>query len=133
MDFIELLNRRGAGLGRVAFVNGYRAGLDDAVLVRFGLRPLRAQLRATDRNEAQRRLSGLLARDMAYGGELMTVAEAECLADAFVASVARDLAIFYVNQTVDTHVQMTDATFDAGIIVENPDHTYACIWFEDED
>jgi len=28
---------------------------------------------------------------------------------------------------------MTDATFDAGIIVENPDHTYACIWFEDED
>lgn len=138
IDLFDVLKRRDAGYGRIAFVHDHAAGLRDAVLVRFGLHPLRSHLRATDRAEALIQLSCFLARDMAYSDEVMIAAEADRLANTFIESVAQEGAIFYVNQevlgpTASAYVQMTDATFDAGIIVENPDHTYACVWFEDED
>lgn len=136
IDVPELLRKRDAGETRFVFVRDYAGALDDRILGKFGLRRQRAQLVACVRAQAIAVLSRLLARDMVYGTELMTEADAAACAADIVQSHALADAQFFTNQSdvvAGASVQMTDATMDAGIIIANPDHTYVCLWFEQED
>lgn len=136
IDLPEFLRKRDAGEARFVFVRDYAGALDDRILGKFGLRRQRAQLVVRDREQAITGLSRLLARDMAYGTEIMTEAEATAFASDIVRTYALPDAVFYSNQSdvvAGAYVQMTDATMDAGIIIANPDHTYVCLWFEEED
>ncbi|MDZ4656599.1 MAG: hypothetical protein SH868_03370 [Bythopirellula sp.] len=81
-------------------------------------------------------LCTLLHQDMAYKSELIPLAEAELLSNAFIELFKGQICRFYSNGEWHIPYQewtpATDATFDGGILALG-EHLSGCVWFEDED
>jgi hypothetical protein len=95
-----------------------------------------------DKGKAKIILTILLHKDMAYDSEMMSLEEAEELAERFL-SYFSDTARYYSNsewkkkESTGTHHlnswdPLTDATFDSGLIIID-EKQIGITWFEDED
>lgn len=144
IDASYLNDRRGWGVVRYETFGDPAAGLD-AALARFGLKPDAALLVEIDGAEAAALLADLLCKDMAYGVTGMSEEDAHALARQILGEHAYPECRYYTNRTPAKSIggarpfnmaswnPMTDATFDAGIVITAPGGSYACVWFEDED
>jgi hypothetical protein len=118
--------------------NGREVG---ELLAAFGLSPKVSALNPVDLELAQRIAVLVLSQDLAYGTQLIPPAEAARLAAAFMALFAGTKVDCFTNAslseddgrlTVKAWTPLTDATFDAGIIVLSTERA-GCLWVEDED
>jgi hypothetical protein len=109
-----------------------------------GFRRIGDKWREVTRDFAERTLVWLLSRDLAYRAPLMSPSLATELATEFLAWF-RDDATFFTNYLVNrdetavmnglspcTGTPITDATFDAGILVVDS-ALLGILWFADED
>ncbi len=112
-----------------------------AAAASFGLHGDDSCYRKIEPDDAERILTSVLWKGMAYGVELVAYESARALAQGFLAveSLASD---FYTNSVwsaapdgeylLRSWSPGTDATFNVGIIVLSVD-SVACVWVEDED
>jgi hypothetical protein len=111
------------------------------VLKKFGLKPFSDQLIGMDWAEAQASLKFLLWRSLAYSSvETCPEEKAEKAALEIMNRYSTNESKFYSNgewhskdgKWTFSSSGLTDATFDAGLIIQN-NIEYVCIWFEEED
>lgn len=110
--------------------------------VLFSLHPSEDIYHEVSREEAERVLAAVLARDMAYGSPIVVPEEAALLARRFVEEFVSENPAFYTNgewgrPTTRPGVgpgwtPATNHTFDTGVLVVTSRRT-ACAWFMDED
>jgi hypothetical protein len=138
-----------------AVILGTNQFLDQFVVhLRQGLKPLGSSWRPIDRQEAQEIILLILAQDLAYNSEIMSVELARSLSEQFLALFDDSCQYFtngnfrsyYLNRVDEQahplkkntpHVfggwmPLTEATFDTGVICFDETYT-ALIWVEDED
>jgi hypothetical protein len=142
-SLIQLVERRNSGRIRVCFASYWGDALPD-VLARFGLNCTGSPdsaLREIGTAEARAIVASLLHRDMAYKAEIMSMEEAESLADRFMQRFPSGKTRFLTNleQLKDRSLAfdtgcnpLTNATFDAGVIGIS-ERIAGCFWAEDED
>lgn len=112
-----------------------------------GLRPLGEGWLEIRESDAERIATGVLHRDLAYGAELIPLAEAEELASALIALVPLPMTCFTNGDWADAFDAdrdsgeslesvgfdpISDATLDAGIVCVSEEVTLL-LWVEDED
>ncbi len=142
MDAVaRIIKARSAGVVRCAVLDGSSDSLAELTAA-AGLQPAPERLREVDESYAQGIVTQVLRRDLAYGTELMSDAEAQALAAGFL-ELFRDRAPRYFTNG-DFHRwpgkrpsspswnPMTDATFDTGVLVLARGRT-GYLWVEDED
>jgi non-ribosomal peptide synthetase component E (peptide arylation enzyme) len=135
VDPHALIAARQCGEIRYAVISDHSADLSRA-LARFGLMPDASLLVEHDETKAFGILVELLWKDMAYGVECMPKPQAEEFAKAIFAEHACAESKFFSNgggPGRESWNSLTESTFDAGLVVTGKDHTYFCIWFQDED
>ena len=111
------------------------------------MRPLGEGWLEISESDAERIATGVLHRDLAYGAELIPLAEAEELASALIALVPLPMTCFTNGDWVDAFDAdrdsgeslesvgfdpISDATLDAGIVCVSEEVTLL-LWVEDED
>ena len=112
--------------------------LDD-LLPCFGLNGTFDDLREISQEEALESLIFLIWKDLAYGVERMSRAQAEELANLFFSSCHAEFSSrFFTNGRClkEGHFEwfpMTEFSFDRGVIMLNPDHSAYCLWYISED
>ena len=118
----------------------------ESVAAEFGLRSASLIYFEVDEPAALAILQRLLHEDMAYNSELMSVADAEFLANTFIELFRKQNGRYFSNgnwhlphEEIEPNVlahpgwtPATDATFDGGILAIG-DSSSGCVWFEDED
>ena len=133
-----------AAVGEAAVLSEPRSGAD-ALARSLGLHALGRAWRELARDHAHAVLAAVLARDLAYDGELMAESEARAFADEFLGRFSPD-ARFFTNgefrpppartsalvERVAEWDPLTDATVDTGVAVVEVDRA-ALLWFEDDD
>lgn len=134
-DATALLDARGAGQCRYVLI---ATDGDDLrkVLGLCGLQPQPASLVEHDRAGALSLLTRLLWKDQAYGTECMPQAQAQAFAQGLIEAHAGPDVRYYANSRGQEpqHVSpLTEATFDAGLLIRIRPGRFACIWIEDED
>lgn len=135
--FLFIEDRPVKDFGNVLQLVDYFAGA-------HGFREIGDEWREVTRDFADRTLIRLLSRDLAYRAPLMATSVASELAKEFLAWFADD-ARFFTNYLVNwdetavingvspyTCMPITDATFDAGILVVDST-LLGILWFADED
>jgi len=136
LDPLALIAARHAGEIRYAVVNEDTGNLG-RLLAKFGLRQDESALVEHEWPVALDILTLLLWKDLAYGRECMPRETALTWARQLLAAHAQPGARFYSNGNVvrgDRWHPLTDATFDAGLVIVNPSAAvHCCVWFEDED
>ncbi|WP_206999976.1 hypothetical protein [Trinickia mobilis] len=106
------------------------------VLSRFGLKPDKSLLVEQSRESAISILSKLIWKGQAYQTECMPRELAESTARKIISENESTTSRYFSNKDCaesDEWSQLTESTFDSGIIVSGDDGRYFCIWFEDED
>jgi len=139
--FAELGDRRDCGVVHAGLVEA--ADLPTAASA-FRLATDGATYRAIDLEEARRVLTRILHRDLAYGAEIIPMADAERLASEVLLLVP-DAQLFtngsYGSPPAPASNGVTvgpswnpatSATFDTGVIAVGSSMS-ACVWVEDED
>jgi hypothetical protein len=135
LDAHQLIAARQCGEIRYAVVSDTSMEMS-RVMAKFGLRADATLLVEHDAETAHGILGTLLWKDMAYGTECMPRERADQLAREVLAGHTSAKSRFYSNgdwTKSQSWNPLTEATFDAGLIVNCGDHRYFCIWFEDED
>ena len=135
IDPHQLIAARQAGEIRYAVLSDVSLDMS-RVLAKFGLRADASLLVEYDEETARAILGTLLWKDMAYSCECMPKAQAEQLAREVLAEHADANSRYYSNgdwSKSESWNPLTEATFDAGLIVSRGNTEYFCIWFEDED
>ncbi|MDB5803321.1 MAG: hypothetical protein JWN73_643 [Betaproteobacteria bacterium] len=135
VDPHQLIEARKCGEIRYAVATETSADMS-RVLAKFGLRADASLLVAHDAETAHAILGTLLWKDMAYGTECMPRAQADQLAREVLAGHADEQSRYFSNgdwTKSESWNPLTEATFDAGLIVSCAENRYFCIWFEDED
>jgi hypothetical protein len=135
IDPHQLLAARQAGEMRYAVLSDVSLDMS-RVMAKFGLRADASLLVEFDAETARAILGTLLWKDMAYGTECMPRAQAEQLAREVLAAHSEANSRYYSNgdwSRSEGWNPLTEATFDAGLIVSRGNGEYFCIWFEDED
>ncbi len=141
----DAIRLRDVGYLRICFVRHYNEPLAE-ILRRCGLNtehwpdPAQPPLHAVDFAKAQAIIAQLLRQDLAYGSETAAAPQAQALAAQLLAPFAVAGSVFYTNgiwgedvsQGPQQWCEMTDATFDGGVIAVAP-QLAVCIWVEDED
>ena len=113
-----------------------RSGNMGNVLAKLGLKPEPNSLVEHNHESAFAILRELLWKDMAYEDECMPRERAESLAQDFFQQHSSQGSQYFSNgnwSAKESWNPLTESTFDAGIIIKNPQNVYACIWFQDED
>lgn len=143
MQTQESLNTlRGCGYVRYATCALQSPDLEQA-LISLGLRPPEVSLTAISRETARLIVERAFTRDLAYGVRLMQPKAAADVAAHLLASHSNPKSGYYTNLDPDdflnaddlsswTCTPLTEATFDAGVIIQT-DSSYTCVWVEDED
>jgi hypothetical protein len=106
------------------------------VLRMFGLSPSPSLLIEHDRSTAKRILTELLWKDLAYGTECMSSEQAKTLACELIQARSGIDSRYFSNSAWTeprSYSPLTDATYDAGLLIQCTRGHYYCIWFEDED
>lgn len=132
---IEILEARGCGDIRACVVLEHSENMD-AVLGKFGLLPNAKSLIEISRAAAHSVVESLIAKDMAYGYELMPRAQAKSFTRSYFCNFPEPQSQFFSNRASpesESWSPMTESTFDSGIVVKFGEGLYACLWFEDED
>lgn len=127
--------RQASGLRHVVLSTD--AGDDlDRVLSLCGLLPRRAGLVQLDRRLACDVLADVLGKHLAYGTECMPRAQAVAWAQAFIDSGSDADSRCFANTDGGVPRQwtpLTNATFDAGLLIRLRPGRWSCLWVEDED
>jgi hypothetical protein len=132
---IELIKARKYGQIRYSFMTDSSNDLS-TVLSKFGLLGDATLVIEVSRTEAIAILTKLLWKDMAYGEECMAHDTAKAFAEAFILESESTQCKYYSNVKSAASTQwqpLTDATFDAGVIVSGHIGLHACLWIQDED
>lgn len=135
LDIHALLDARQASRLRHVLLSTDDDDLD-RVLVQCGLQPRGAGLVELDRAAACGVLAEVLWKHLAYGTECMPQAQAAAWARAFVDSGSDTNSRCYANtdgRLPQQWTPLTDATFDAGLLIRLRPGRWACLWVEDED
>lgn len=135
IDPHQLFAARQFGEMRYAVLSDSSADMS-RVLAKFGLRADASLLVEHDETTARAIIGTLLWKDMAYGTECMPKAQAEQLARDILAAHADEQSRYYSNgdwTKSESWNPLTEATFDAGVIVSRGNGEYFCLWVEDED
>jgi hypothetical protein len=135
IDMRAMIEARRYGEIRMAVASEITGDLS-RVLAKFGLLSDASMLVEHDRETALGILTELLWKDMAYEGECMPHERAESIAQSFFDQYSEATSRYYSNGNWtlrESWNPLTEATFDAGIIITGADKKYFCIWFEDED
>ncbi len=134
-DLRALIEARDRGEVRAALVSEMTGDLT-RVLSKCGLRPEPSLLIEHGHESALAILTELLWKDMAYETECMPKKQAESIAQSLFGKYSDSNSRFYSNGNWalrESWNPLTDATFDAGLIIASSNKNYFCIWFEDED
>ena len=146
---VHVAERTRADLSRVAVgeiaILGNPRSVADALARGLDFHALGRSWRELARPEAHAVLAAVLARDLAYDGELMDESEARAFADEFLRQFSVDAQFFtngeFRRQAADASEQaqctaewdpLTEATFDTGVVAVDVDRA-GLFWFEDED
>lgn len=112
----------------------------DRVLALCGLRPDAAALTEVDRTTAMAQLTTWLYQDLAYGSPCMERDRAAAWASAILDDGTDAQSRFYSSdsgisssEATRRWTSLTDATFDAGLLIRLKPGRWACWWIEDED
>ena len=144
----QILQRRTAGKTTCATMPIDRSGADftiaDQAVQAHGFRTLGDAWLEISAHDAHAIATSLLHRDLAYGEEIMPLADATELATAFL-DLAPEPHTYFTNGewigaleddgSLETTIgwdPISDATFDAGIVCVGDGMT-AMLWVEDED
>ena len=106
----------------------------DDIVASVGFKPLGSRWLLIDAVEAREFLSALLHQDLAYGVEIMPMADATRLATYFTGLATTDTTFLtnLTNAAGRSWDSIASSTFDAGIIRVEPQNS-SIIWFVDED
>ncbi len=111
-------------------------GSIDEFLKQHGFTGSHADLKQIDRQKAVLHAARVLSRDLAYGAEMMTSAEAEQIASSFLSFFEPSNPRFFTNcvKLGDCWAgnPISDSTFDEGVIAIN-DEAIGILWAQDED
>jgi hypothetical protein len=135
IDPQKIIEARDAGEFKYVIISDYSNDIN-RVLFRFGLIADSALLVEHSRETALSILTALLWKDMAYENACMTEAEAKKMAEEIISQNEFEGSKYYSNGNCvkrESWNPLTDATFDAGLIITGCNHIYFCIWFQDED
>ncbi len=135
IDLRALIKARDCGEIRIALVTEMTGDLS-RVLSKLGFAPDASMLVEQDRVTALSILTALLWKDMAYEGECMPREQAEAFSNAIIDENCDIHSRYFSNGNwalQESWNPLTNATFDAGIIISSGGRLYFCIWFEDED
>ncbi|MEO7360968.1 MAG: hypothetical protein ABI120_11600 [Gemmatimonadaceae bacterium] len=144
----RISQRRTVGKTTCATIKLERHGADFAIVDRIaqahGFRPLGDAWLEVSSHDAQAIATSLLHRDLASGGEIMPLSEADDLATAFL-DLAPEPHTYFTNGewmgaleddgSLGTTIEwdpISDASYDAGVVCVG-DGVAAILWVEDED
>src|SRR5579863_6988322 len=102
------------------------------VLSRFGLKPDESLLTAQSRESAIAILSKLVWKGQAYETECMPKELAESIAKKIISENESTTSRYFSNKDdaeSNSWSQLTESTFDSGVIVSSDNGRYFCIWF----
>lgn len=138
---LESLEAARYGGMQTGIVRGYDQADLSGILQAFGLHDLPQDLKVIDSERARLVLRSLLWKDLAYHAECMAESTAIEFADRIVTEFVTPAGKIFTNSTdwegyhtasVASFNPMTDATFNGGVIVVEPEYA-VCVWVEDED
>ena len=131
----DILKARDVGEIKFVVITDYSNDMN-RVLSRFGLLGDSNLLVEHDRETALAILIELLWKDMAYESPCMQESEAKKMAQEIISKYEFSDSKYFSNGNWakrESWNPLTESTFDAGIIITGLNHTYFCIWFQDED
>jgi hypothetical protein len=140
MNTKQLIEERSAGILRIAFISNWNRSLED-ILKCLGFVNTKAEyVFERERGVAVNVLQSILWKGLAFGTVLMSEAESASYAEQFINEYANEESKIYTNGNWVIYRStnsfsfsgLTDATFDAGVIIVNKEHV-ACLWVEEED
>lgn len=140
MNIRDILKKRNCGFLNIQCVNYYNEGLEK-LLPRLGLAAKPEALTEISREIAGKIIRTVLWHDLAYGSEIMPEHEAQLFAQQLMNELTDADSRFYTNSDwsevdgkpfLSSWSELTEATFDAGIIIVNLDYA-AVVWVQDED
>ena len=135
IDPQKIIAARGAGEVKYLIISDYSNDIN-RVLFRFGLFADSSLLFEHSREAALSILTALLWKEMAYDNACMSEAEAKEMAEEIISQNESEESKYYSNGNGikrESWNPLTDATFDAGLIITGCNHIHFCIWFQDED
>jgi hypothetical protein len=136
----QLFKLRDCGVLRVNTISHWNRPLDDA-LTQLGLLRTQAHLTEIPWTLAKQIITKILWKDLAYNVELMPKKTASHYTEQLMVMLYSEDCKLYTNGewakdgediTLSIWNQLTDATFDSGVLFVSP-HACSCVWVEDED